>query len=153
MLEKILKVEYAQNEKEYKIKKETINYLGDFVREHYSELVNAFTPNAVTSDFKFNDELLYYQTKEMLDELEKDATRLIGVAIYYGFNKQNSPDIKFGLTKYEKFSPDAEAYGKQLTEKGRQILNNYRKIKGLPSIEEANAKNSELLNRFLFTGK
>ncbi len=150
VLEEILKEEYNAIEREAGIKKKTVNFVLELVERNYHDLNNAFDSNIKINDNTEKEErLLYYQTKKMLDELEKVSLDVTHYTPYDDFNKPDSPDIKFGMTEYEKFSPEISMYGKKLTGKGKEIINNYRKIRELPSIEEAKSKNSELLNKYL----
>lgn len=108
---------------DYNAEKEigAVNYFGDFINSNYEKLVDA-----LRDDINFESEM-YENVSSMiiyLNVMGKDIARL------YTSRENNDPlDIKLGLTKYlKKSSGSIDFYAREFTEKGIEVINNYREI-------------------------
>lgn len=135
VLEKIFENKCKEIDKKAKIRKEIENYFYSFINLNYTKLKKAFNEDG---------EELCNHVRALFDYLEEEYIKPFGISIY---NKQyRSPDIKLGLTKYKRFNEDPKSNSlKYLTEKGENLINDYRKRRGLPSIKETN----ELQEKFM----
>lgn len=128
VLEKILKEEYKKIDESAKIKKETTNYIFNFINLNYKELKEIFGKD---------EELLYHNTLNLFNYLENEYVKPFGISTY---SKQTpTSDIKLGLTKYEKLKNSTNSL-KKLTERGEVLIDGYRKIRKLPTIKKTNEK-------------
>lgn len=124
ILEKVFENERKKIDKETKTKKDVVDYLSNFINSNYNELKKVFNEDG---------ERLYWHVLKLFDYLEKDISSPIGDTL--SPEQCPSPDIKLGLTKYEKLSEVNSA--KRLTERGENLLNEYRKIRGLCTIKKS----------------
>ena len=164
VLERIVKEENDKVDNRATIDKNLIAYFAGMIESNYDEFSEAFY-DMIEDKFKENmkylhDEIekngfdetkkyffertLYHETTSMIRKLNDDAVRLTGMTIYD--NKINTPDIQLGLSEYFEFSGIGST-GKRLSEKGKSVVNEYRKVGGLNSIDESREHGNKILEK------
>lgn len=128
VLEKILKKECKKIDEYARMEKGVAEYIFNFINLNYKEIKEVFTKD---------EELLYYDVKNLFSFLENEYVRPFGISTY---SKQiPTPDIKLGLTRYEKMK-NSSNFLKRLTEKGEKLIDEYRGLRRLPTVRETNEK-------------
>ena len=133
MLEKIVEKELKNLDDENNLKKKEILYIASIARENYNKLMNKFYFKN-----KYQEEIesfIFYKTRLAILNLEHYC-RPIEVSYPKSMMpKMNYKPVEFELEWiYEKTLDDLCILS--LTEEGYKILNNFRKIRGLPNIKE-----------------
>ena len=154
-LEDVLKEKYLEIDERGDSDKRVVFYFGDLIGLNYGVLSDIFSP-IIDKQFKENlkymvDEIkekgftsvelgffanrLYVEVSDMVEELSSEESRTIGTVIYGA--EENTPDVQFGLSKYFRSRECNIAFlTKGLTKKGVDVVNSYRKAKGLSLLEE-----------------
>jgi hypothetical protein len=150
-LDKVLQGETQKIEKESTRDKNAVSYLVDLIEDNYDNFVEAFKEILINKFkwdsleimyhrmkgkgvecFEFFKDELYGETKNMIEDLN-DVT---GHCCMRYPTSDQTPDVKLGYMEYSKENPEQKSFGKRLTEKGTKLIEDYKKAKGLRSIEE-----------------
>lgn len=139
MLEQIAQQEYTKIDEEAKQKKEVIDFICEYINSNYDKFETIFRQKRNKTN---KEEVLYERTKEMLEEVEKEGIRFIGILSC--FSKRTCPATQTGLIEYVKFG---ERFTPKMTSEGEKIINEYRKAKGLKSVGDCLKAQSKYWNR------
>ncbi|MCK9595782.1 hypothetical protein M0R19_01200 [Candidatus Pacearchaeota archaeon] len=139
MLEQIAKQEYTRIDEEANQKKKTVDFICGYINLNYEKIESIFRQKKNKKD---KEKKLYEMTKEMLMRVEDEATRYIGI-VTCGSNKPLPPAMKVGLMEFKELG---KRFTPKITLEGKRIINEYRKVKGLNSIEDSLEAQSRFWN-------
>ena len=118
--------------------KKGVDYLVELIGQNLVVFQMAFDPLGEISCEKLPVEL-YSTLKALLCTLDNKYTKPFGITIVYGEAKNKYfPAIELEYAKFE-------SNHLRLTEKGKRVINNYRKIRGYMSLDEEIIRNREMI--------
>ena len=115
---------------------------GKALLENYDKLKEVFDPNSEVSQEEL-PRFLYDEARKTIKKLEKKYVRLFGVSAYYAQEPPKDPEFQLGWAKAFECGFGKKARVLDMTEKGLEIINRLREIRGLCSVEEAKKRFKE----------
>ncbi|MCK4649848.1 hypothetical protein KAT36_01315 [Candidatus Pacearchaeota archaeon] len=154
-IEDVLKRRYLMIDDERNSDKKVVSCFCDLISSNYEVLSGIFS-SVIDKQFKENlgcmieemeekgfdavkqeffEDGLYVEVSDMIRELNSKRNRGMGATIYG--EEVKTPDVQFGLSEYFRSGESAGGgiLNKGLTKKGINVVNLYRKARGLSSLE------------------
>jgi len=157
-LEKLLKKKYKDIENETKNKRAEIDFFADLIKTNYKKFDAVFSDsinelyeiakrsmNGYAYENFFIEEL-YNKVSLLIKNLDKSLNSKKKFT-YMVEIKEQTPDIKLGFTKYVKRKNSNIFLDKEITKRGYELINLYRKLSGKMSIERKH-EIKNILNKF-----
>ncbi len=116
--------------------KDATKYIGELIKADFHKYANAFYPEKALPP-RILAGMLFLQVKKTISALQEEYTQPAGVTRYSG-KKENilmHPDVVLGWSEVVEFGTVGSGYIKNLTEKGRNVIDGYRSALGVSSLD------------------
>lgn len=135
MFEDFLKKRYEEIELDSEKKKKSIQYITNLIKADAKRYIHAFGLDNSQRDL---ESILYKKVVDTINDLAKEYCRPFGIKQYFG---ETYPHIELGWTEFAEKRKKGLSNYINLTEEGIKIINEYRLINGLLSLDEERERN------------
>ena len=166
-LENLLKLKYKKIEERAETEKAVVKYLIDLIENNHNFFVTIFNEE-IEKKFKksleyigekierygynmvkgeFFDNALYNEVEKTIKKVDEELTEVIGITFYN--KKFNYPQISLGWAEYSSDNSQNIRETIKITEKGREIVDKYKKAQGFVDSKKQKEENIKKWDKVL----